>query len=74
MYSSLENVDTQAETLNSDLETNKQQGEKLEGCQTKTEINITRRRGLRLSPLNFEGTMLDDTETHKHLGVTFQLK
>ena len=75
MYLCLENPHIRAEILNNDLEKIMQWANrwKIEFNEKKTELmNINRNKNHQFQSLNFGRTILEDTHSHKHLGIIFQ--
>ena len=75
MYLCLENPHIRAKILNNDLEKIMQWANKwkIEFNERKTELmNITRNKNHQFQSLNFGRTILEDTHSHKHLGIIFQ--
>ena len=78
MYLCLENPHIRAEILNNDLEEKKKKNArtnkwKIESNERKTELmNITRNKNHQFQSLSFGRTNLEDTHSHKHLGIIFQ--
>ena len=75
MYSYLEDLNIQTETLNSDLIKISEWANrwKVTFNQTKTELMIvSRSRDPNVAPLSFDNTVLIPNESHKHLGVHLQ--
>ena len=75
MYLCLENPHIRAEILNNDLEKIMQWANKwkIEFNERKTELmNITRNKNHQFQSLNSGRTILEDTHSHKHLGIIFQ--
>ena len=75
MYLCLENPHIRADILNNDLEKIMQWANKwkIEFNERKTELmNITRNKNHQFQSLSFGRTILEDTHSHKHLGIIFQ--
>jgi len=75
MYLSLENTQMRTDIFNSDLEKINQWATqwKVKFNPSKTELlNVSRKRNPDYLPLNFGGTVLQETESHKHLGIIIQ--
>ena len=75
MYMYFESPHIRAEILNNDLDKRMQWANKwiTEFNERKTELmNITRNKNHQFQSLNFGRTVLEDTHSHKQLGIIFQ--